>query len=135
MTTLGTLLKQKRIAEKWTQEDIATRAGRYRGSEVDQTHVSYWERDGIKRPTGEQLRMLAHAYELPVVDLVIAAGYLRRADLAEVPDAPPSLFTEPPEDDPVALLDRIVALTVRLDALVRADRDRESRGHRRNNAS
>jgi transcriptional regulator with XRE-family HTH domain len=107
--TLGELLKRRRNAEGWTQEYIAGRAGRYQQKDVDQSHVSYWERNGIKRPTGEQLRMLAYAYELPVLELVIAADYLRRTDLADVAFE----STEPP-NDPVVLANQIAALTTRL---------------------
>jgi transcriptional regulator with XRE-family HTH domain len=127
--TLGALLKDRRAEGGWTQEEIAARAGRYQRKEVDQTHVSHWERDGIKRPTGAQLRMLAHAYELPVVELVIAAGYLRRDDLAGAEDS----FANPPPDDPVQIVEQIAALTDKLDRVMRADR--ESRERRQNTAS
>jgi transcriptional regulator with XRE-family HTH domain len=127
--TLGALLRSRRSKGGWTQEEIAARAGLYQQKEVDQTHVSHWERDGIKRPTGAQLRMLAHAYELPVVELVIAAGYLRRDDLADAAAA----FATPPLDDPVQIIEQIAALTDRLDRVMRADR--ESRARRQNAAS
>lgn len=127
---LGSVLKARRTAQGWTQEEIAKRATDYAQKDVDQTHVSYWERDSIKRPTGEQLRMLAHAYEMPVVDLVIAAGYLTRADLPNVQPNATRGETREPSEDPAELIHQVATLMERLDRLMQADRESRERSPR-----
>lgn len=119
---LRDVLRTHREAQGWTQEEVAARATVFRGKDVEQTDVSYWERVGIKRPTGAQLRMLSYAYQLPVLHLAVAAGYLRDEDMGTVsnrqllPASPPGSYPLP--DDPPALLRLIANATHRLEVLM-----------------
>lgn len=60
---LGTLIRQRRKARDWSQEDLAHRAG------LDRSYVSGIER-GVRNPTIETLHKIASALELTVSELV-----------------------------------------------------------------
>ena len=107
--SLGAYLRGIREERGWTQKDIANRVNDYLNTDhVDQGRISYWERDQQKAPSADHLRMLAAVYRAPMVEVLIAAGFLTKHDI-EVRLA--DYFSELPPDvrafeELSALLDR-----------------------------
>jgi transcriptional regulator with XRE-family HTH domain len=73
--TYGARLRAHREQRKETQADIAARMG------ITQPEVARYEKGEPKRPSPDQLRSLARAYGVPVVALLMYAGYLSRREI------------------------------------------------------
>jgi transcriptional regulator with XRE-family HTH domain len=132
----GPRLRAHREHKGITQAMIAERM------KITQPEVARFERGEPKRPSPEQFRALARAYELPLVQVLVFADYVNEKDIrgwVERDSSSGSVESDtgamPIEslDDPVALIEQIAALTDRLDRLMRGDQ--ESRERLRNTAA
>lgn len=120
--TFGTFLRDRRLAEGWTQEQVAARSG---GALTAQEVSNYEQLSRV--PRTNKRRALARALGLRHIDLIVAAGWL---DPGEVPGGEPV----------VAVVDELGELSARLDPDARATvlrlvRDLAEREARRAEAS
>ena len=76
METFGELIKNVRIKTGISQRQAAKKIG------ITNSRLSKMERNLNSCPP-EELRKLAILYQIPVIDLYIAAGYLTKEDLKE----------------------------------------------------
>ena len=110
--SLGKLLRDARLRQGWTQEDLARRLG------VKDSYISQWETGGRKWPQ-EYVRPLAKLLGLRQVDMAVAAG------LIDPPDGPTTV--SPPDPliaDLIDALDGATPAQLRtLAAMVRAMRN------------
>ncbi|MDQ2809318.1 MAG: helix-turn-helix domain-containing protein [Chloroflexota bacterium] len=77
---LGDIVKAQRSARRWTQRELAQRAG------IGQAHISMLERNRVPAPGLDTVQALAGAFGLPVNALLEAAGL-------------PGLAVDPPHSD------------------------------------
>lgn len=71
----GPRLKAHRENKKIHQATVAARM------KITQPEVSRYERGEPQRPTAEQFRLLAYGYDLPLVTVLMYAGYLTERDV------------------------------------------------------
>jgi transcriptional regulator with XRE-family HTH domain len=75
-TPLGVKVKAWRVERGWTQTHLARRAG------IDQGFISQVEKGGIENVSVPYLRALAKGFDMPLTELLAAAGILDAEDLA-----------------------------------------------------
>lgn len=88
---------------------------------ITQAHVSKWELGHVESHTPEVMRLWAEALQVPVVRVLMEAGYLTQRDITawlSSEEAEAGLTT----DDAVPIIEQISTLMDRLDRLMRADR-------------
>lgn len=72
----GEFLRAQRKARKWNQEEVAHRVG------ISQAYVGDWENGIVKRYAPADMRAWARCYDLPLVRIIIEAGFMSHVDLA-----------------------------------------------------
>jgi len=71
----GLRLRAHRESKKMLQGTVADRM------KITQPEVSRYEKGKPDRPTAEQFRLLAYGYDLPLVTVLMYAGYLTERDV------------------------------------------------------
>ena len=84
--SLGTLLKSRRKSLNLSQDDVAKQLF-LRGCTIDQSYISQVERGKIDFPSREILLGLADVLDLPVMEMLRSAGYVRDGELQALDDA------------------------------------------------
>jgi transcriptional regulator with XRE-family HTH domain len=92
-TSLGRLIRQRRIELGLTQEELAERVG----DGVRQAEISRLERDRVTLPRRGRLEQIAQALDVPMGELLARSGWVGAQEQeAFAPDA-----VEPPAESPV----------------------------------
>lgn len=99
---LGQLIKQERLNRRWTQKELAARAG------VSEETVKRYESGKTKYPDVEPVRSIFRTLNIDVREIPVALGLVSREEMG-LPRTPPRRFSATTERLIDALEDRSVS--------------------------
>jgi transcriptional regulator with XRE-family HTH domain len=84
---LGPVIRARRLALGWSQEDLASRVAAHGGATINQSDISRLELGKVGLPRHARLRALAAALDLPLDQLLLGSSWAE-AEPAETLPAP-----------------------------------------------